>query len=447
LNIQFITMRIRHFLPFFCLLLVSGGMIRAQADEGELSLSLKEAQDYALNYNKSIKSARYDLKASEYARWEAIASGLPQISSSGTLNDNLAIMTRIINMNGVQTAFKFGTTYDASFGLSASTALFNIPYIVGVQTATLARELAGLNLERAEQDTKESVIMNYYLILVSEESLRIFNENIELLNETLKSTQSMYSVGMAESTDVDQMTSNVSMMKNSKSSMERALEVNYNMLRFQLGVSLETRIKLTESLESIIKTISIDQLLGAGFDVKQNLNYKMITSQEQMSQLSLRMQKSMVLPVISGFYTYSKTGMGDKLNELNWFPYSIAGLQASIPIFASGSRYSKIKQAQINLEKARTTRDMMTDQLLLQEKQLRYNLVNANLQYRSQKENVEVAKRVYASTENKYKQGMASSLDVTQANGIYLQAENNYLNSLMDLLRTKLALDKLLNNM
>ena len=89
---------------------------------------------------------------------------------------------------------------------------------------------------------------------------------------------------------------------------------------------------------------------------------------------------------------------------------------------------------------------MVTEQLLLQEKQLKYNLVNANLQYNSQKDNVEVSKRVYASMENKYKQGMASSLDLTQANSLYLQSENNYISSLMNLLQTKLALDKLLNN-
>ncbi len=83
----------------------------------------------------------------------------------------------------------------------------------------------------------------------------------------------------------------------------------------------------------------------------------------------------------------------------------------------------------------------------MQEKQLRYNLVNANLQYKSQKENVEVSKRVYASMENKFRQGMASSLELTQANTLYLQAENNYVSALMNLLQTKLALDKLLNNM
>ena len=157
--------------------------------------------------------------------------------------------------------------------------------------------------------------------------------------------------------------------------------------------------------------------------------------------------KANVLPTLSGFYNYGTNGMGDKVSELRWFQNSMAGLQLSVPIFASGQRYSQIKKAQISLEKARTTKDMVADQLLLLEKQLRYNLVNANLQYKSQKENVEVSKRVYASMENKYRQGMASSLELTQANGQYLQAETNYVSALLNLLQTKVALDKLLNNL
>jgi outer membrane protein len=435
------------FLAAVAALLIPAALINAQDTGTDLRLSLREAQDHALAYNKSIKSARYDVDASRYGRWEAISAGLLQVNSSASINDNLIVMTRIIDMNGVKTAFKFGTTYDLSYGLTASTAIFNAPYIVGVQTATLAQKLAGLNVERAEQDTKESVIMSYYLILVSEESLRILDGNIAVLNETLRATRAMFSAGMAEATDVDQMVSNLSMMQNTKSSMERTLEVNYNMLRFQLGVSPETGITLTESLESIVEKVDVTQLLNTGFDVKQNLNYKMLESQEQMSKLSLKMQKSTVLPSLSGFYTYSKNGMGDKLSEMSWFPNSIVGAQVSVPIFATGTRYSKIKQAQVNLEKARTGKEMVTEQLLLQEKQLRYNLVNAREQYNLQKENIDVSKRVYSSTENKFRQGMASSLDLTQANSLYLQAENNYISALMNLLQTKLALDKLLNNM
>ena len=252
---------------------------------------------------------------------------------------------------------------------------------------------------------------------------------------------------MAEATDVDQMTSNVNMLENSRSSLLRTIELDYNLLRFQLGVSADTKITLRETLEGLVSEVNVEALLSQQFDHTQNIDYKLVEGQELISSLALKSQKSSVLPTLAGFYNYGTNGMGDKMSDLRWFQNSMTGVQLTVPIFASGQRLAQIRKAQMNLEKARTTKDMVTEQLLLQEKQLRYNLVNANLQYHSQKENVEVSMRVYTSMENKFKQGMASSLELTQANSQYLQAENNYVSSLMSLLQTKLELDKLLNNL
>lgn len=439
-------MRNKFLISAIMLFAFMGGTTSSQERSDELKLTLNEAVDYALSYNKNLQSAKYDVEAARLSYWETVSAGLLQISSSASINDNLIVMTRIIDFNGVKTALKFGTTFDLSYGITASTSIFNAPYLVGIQTANLGQKMAGISLQRAEQETRESVTMSYYLILVAEESLKIIDGNIAVLNESLKSTRSMLAAGMAEATDVDQMVSNVAMMENTKSSMERTLEVNYNMLRFQLGVAPETKISLTETLSSIVEGVDINTLLTTGFDVKQSINYQLVANQEQMSQLTLKMQKSLTLPSLSGFYSYSKNGMGDKLNSVDWFPNSMLGLQLSIPIFASGNRHFKIRQAQTNLSKAATGREMVTEQLLLQEKQLRYNLVNAREQYDLQKENIEVSKRVYNSIENKFRQGVASSLELTQANTLYLQAENNYVSALLNLLQTKLAFDKLLSN-
>lgn len=431
--------------------LLTGGIMLAQTTNGELKLSLKEAQDYALQHNKMVISSKMDVETSKIALWETISNGLPQISASGSFTDNLKLMTTLlpdfIGGTDKKIPVTFGSKYNSGATVSASLLLFNAPLYIGIETTKLAQKLSEQSLVKSELDTRESVASAYYLILVSEKSLQILEGNIENLNETLKSTRSMYSAGMAESTDVDQMVSNVSMIENSKSSMERTIEVNYNLLRFQLGVTPDTKIVLSETLDNFISLINIEALITQQFDQKQNVNFKLMEQQEQMSALMLKTQKASVLPTLAGFYSYGITGMGDKVSGQQWFKNSMTGLQLSVPIFASGQRYSSIRKAQINLDKARNTKDMIADQLTLQEKQLRYNLVNANLQYISQKSNIDVSKRVYSSTENKYKQGMASSLELTQANSFFLQAENNYVSALMNLLQTKLALDKLLNNM
>lgn len=434
-------------LCFFC-----SGIIPGQTGNGELKLSLKEAQAFAVANNKMVITAKQDVRASKVAVWETITAALPQVSATGSFTDNIKLPKTLIDGNlfgrpGEMIAMTFGVQFNSSAAIQASMLIFNAPLYIGIETTKLARKMSEQNLERSELDTKESVSTAYFLILVSEKSLQILEGNITNLNETLKSTRVMFSAGMAESTDVDQMISNLTMVENSRSSLQRTIELNYNLLRFQLGVPVSTKIILTETLEMLTNDINIEALLSENFDHTKNINYRLMEGQEQMSSLGLKSQKASVLPTLAGFYSYGTNGQGKTIPDLMWFQNSMTGLQLSVPIIAGGQRYYRIKKAQIDLEKARTTKAMVTEQLLLQEKQLRYNLVNANLQYKSQKENVAVAKRVYASMENKFRQGMASSLDLTQANSLFLQAENNYISALMNLLQTKLALDKLLNNL
>jgi outer membrane protein TolC len=434
------------FLTAVSLLLLPAAMISAQ-ENSELKLSLKEAQDYALQNNKMVKSAELTLQASSEDVWTTIASGLPQISANATFTDNLKLGVFVMTFNGATTVIQVGRPYNIPVTLQATMPLFNAPYYVGIETVKLAKKLTESSLQSTEIDTRQSVASAYYLILVSEESLRILKENLSNLRETLKSTKAMYNSGLAEATDVDQMASNVTMVENSFSNLQSAIEINYNLLRFQLGVKFDSKITLTQTLDDLVREINVDALLSQDFNTATNIQYDLVNKQEQMSALNLKAQKAKVLPMLSGVYATSKSGMGAKLSEMDWYPSSYIGMQLSVPIFASGQRYSSIKKAKIDLEKARNTSEMVSDQLKMQEKQLKYNLGNANLQYKSQKGNIEVSKRVYTSMENKYRQGMASSLELTQANQLYLQAENNYISSILNLIQTKLSLDKLLNNL
>jgi outer membrane protein len=446
-------MKRKNFQAALLMLLFSGGVAFSQsAAPSELNLSLKEAQDYAIQNNKMVKSARYDVEASKADVWAAISNVLPQINSSGSFNDNLKLMTTLLpgdffGKPGEKVPVTFGSQFNTSASIQATMLLFNAPVLIGIESSKLANRLYSQNLEKSEIDIKETVSSTYFLILVTERSLEIVEKNIANLNETLKSTKAMFAAGMAEQTDVDQMASNVTLVENSRSSLQRAVELNYNLLRFELGLSTQTKITLRETLELLVATVDVQALVSQEFDYNKNIDFRLIEGQEKMSSLMLKTQKSLVLPSLSGFYNYGTNGMGDKVSEQQWFQNSMVGLSLTVPIVASGRRYVNIKKAQINLEKAKTTKSMVTDQLLLQEKQLRYNLVNANLQYKSQKDNVEVSKRIFTSMENKFKQGMASSLELTQSNQLYLQSENNYITSLMNLLQTKVSLDKLLNNL
>ena len=433
--------RLIAFVLIFTALAVS--RLKAQDTPQALSLSVDQAVEYALDHNRSVAAAKYEMLASEKGVWEAIAAGLPSLEGSIGMTNNLIIPVMIFN--GM--SFKVGTNYEYSNGVSASTTVFNAPYLVGIQTAKLARAMTDKGLTQTEVDTKESVKTTYYLILVSHQTIDVLEKNIENLEEILTSTKAMYSVGMAEATDVDQMQSSLTSLRNTRASMERALEVNYNMFRFLLGIGRETEITLTESLENILAAVRIQLLPDDEFNLQDNITYQMVEDQVRLSELSLKGAKASVLPSLGAAWSYSRAGRGDEIGSLAFANGSYVALQLRVPIFASGLRYANIQKAKINLEKANNTKLMVSDQLLIQEKQFRNNLVSANEQYVSQKANIEIAGRVLESFRNKYNQGMASSLELTQANNNYLTAQNNYISAIMNLLQTKVAFDKLMNKL
>ncbi|HUV00234.1 MAG TPA: TolC family protein, partial [Bacteroidales bacterium] len=319
-------------------------------ESAELKLSLREAQKYAIEHNKSVISAKMDVEASRIAIWETISSALPMVEASGSFTDNLKLMTTLLpgeffGQPGEKIPVTFGSQFNSGASIQASMLLFNAPLYIGIETTKLAKKLSEENLVKTELDTRESVGLAYFLILVTEQTLSILEGDIANLNETLRSTRAMYSAGMAESTDVDQMVLNVTMVENSRSSLQRTIELNYNLLRFQLGVPAGTRIELTETLETLTAEINVEALLSQDFDISKNVDYRLIEGQELMSSLALKTQKASVLPTLAGFYTQGTNGMGDKISEQRWFQNSMTGLQLSLPIFASGQRYAKIKKA------------------------------------------------------------------------------------------------------
>jgi outer membrane protein len=457
--------------------------------EGTLVLNLQEAVDHAIAYNKSLKNARMDVERSRASVWESISAGLPQVNGtvdymtyfnyelefqfggeafvptaeqlqdaidatlanplfSGTTEQDLWNHQAGNYMDGQLQAMAPATTIlmsdQSTATLQLSQLIFSGQYIVGIQTAKLARIISEQNLEFNELNTKQAVITTYYLVLITEESLGILEQNVENLRETLDQTRTMFETGMAEQTDVDQLRITVNQLVNARNALERNLELNYNMLRFQLGEDASVDIRLTDDLESLFTELEPGSTLEVPFALENNITYQLVKSQEEINKKLMNMEKWNYAPTLAGFYNYNKKIL---TTGFDMMPNHLAGLSLAVPIFSSGMRKARVDQAKIDSENSRNNRAIMEDQLRLQEKQFRYNLESSLENYNTQRENVEVAQNVYDSYRRKFEQGMATSLDLTQANSNYLDAESNYMQAILGVMNARLALDKLMNNL
>jgi outer membrane protein TolC len=434
--------------------------------------SLQEAQEYAVANNKTLKIARSQAALSDKQVDEAIASGLPQVNGALDYNTNFnyelnfnpgggsteppdinyslldagdfEILKLLEQMSASSEGGAIVLEDRTNASVQVSQLFFSGQYWSGIKLAKIGRNIAEKNINLTALDIKESVVDTYYLVLITERYLSIIDENITNLEEVYKHTSDMAYAGLAEQTDADQIKVNLSQVKNSKKAMDRNLQLNFNMMRFLLGLETDEDVVLTENIDNLLPGLEQQSLATPNLDLEQNPSYQIMQEQETMSEKSIDFEKWAYAPTLTGFYSYTKKLM---TSGFDLSPNNVAGLSLSVPLFSGGTRSSRVSQAKIELDQTRLNKEQLEEQLKLQDRQLTYNLNSAYENYLTQKESVVVAKRVYQSINNKYRQGLLSSLDLTQANTNYLQAENNYITSIMDLLKSKLALDKLYNNL
>jgi outer membrane protein len=415
------------------------GTVSISGAQTVMQLSLDSARHYALEHNKTLLNAGLAVDEAQARLRETISNGLPQVNATVDYNNFFGSTVSI-------GAFPFPIEFNPTSNLSVSVGqlIFSGSYWVGLQTVKLYKEVTETTREKTELEIKAMVTQAYYLALVSQRSMEIVEANLTNMRDLLGKTRALVYAGVAEELDYDQLAQQATMIGNGLKASERQVELALNMLRLQMGLGADVDISLTDKLEDVINNSDAGASLFKPFTLKNNQDYQLLDLQTSLAQKQVNMEKAAYLPTVTGFYNYTEKILKP---EFDLTPKHVIGLNVSIPIFSSGARYARVSQARINLEIAENQKELVSDQLLIQEKQLRFNLNNALEQFQSQQANLDISRRVIKNINNKFQQGMVSSLDLTTANSNYLQAENSYIAALMQLLDAKLALDKLLNQL
>jgi len=236
----------------------------------------------------------------------------------------------------------------------------------------------------------------------------------------------------------------VTSLDNAVKSTERQLELAYNLLRLQLGLDTDIPIKLSSTIDEIFQKNIVQYLVVDSFNIQNNIDYQLVSMQGEIMKKQILIQKTNYLPTLVGYYSHTEK---IKTAHFDMTPKDVIGLSLSIPIFSSGIRSAKLSQAKIDYDISNNTKELLTQQLSMAQKQLRFNYKNFFEQYQNQKNNVDIAKEVLDKMQLKYQQGVVSILELTSANNDYLKAESDYTGTLLQLLNADLALRKINNNL
>jgi outer membrane protein TolC len=418
------------------ILIGSAGLLQAQQ---KLTLDLDGARKQAMEYNKTILNSNLARDKAELALRETIANGLPQLNAAVDYSNALGAKMSIRFAENMP-ASEIEIKPQSNFNLNATQLIFSGNYIVGIQTARLYRDMAGMSIEKTELEVMAQVTESYQLVLLSDELLKLLRQNLSNLQNLYTKTEALERVGIIEKNDLDQLFVQVNTLQNAVKSSERQMEMATNLLRLQLGVSADTEIELTSPIDQMLDNALAASANGSSFRIENHIDFRLMNQQEIVSRKMIDMQRANALPTLSGYYRYTYKLLKP---DFDMTPANMVGLQMNIPVFSSGVRNAQVKQSRIDLETTQNNKSLLSDQLRVQEKQLLYNYKSNLETYINQKTNVEVSRRVYSSLKLKYEQGLISGLDLINADNNYLRSETDYISAIMQLLQARVQLQKL----
>jgi outer membrane protein TolC len=308
--------------------------------------------------------------------------------------------------------------------------------------------LAKLQVRRSEFEIKHQIAQAYHLALIAKESIQLLEAGKVLIQKTLTESQALYKEGFIEEQNIDQLQLTLNDWNARITVALTQEQLTLDLLKFNMGMPIANTIELEDNTTILSANIS-DALLSEKFAAEGNLDVQIINQALGLQNLNVRAKQASALPSFAAFYNYQKQALRREFNfadsNQDWFPMQLWGLQMNVPIFAGGGRYYNVQKAKVEVAKMSANAKIVKEGALLAYNSARTNFMSALSNVNTNKASMELAEKIFAKTNQKYKEGLASSFELSQANNQVLQSQGNYVQSLLQLLNAKDQLQKALN--
>jgi outer membrane protein len=398
-------------------------------------VTLGDALTFALQNNVKIRKARLDIDGGRYKVEEVRSQALPTITGTSGLTYNAIIGQQVVDFGGQLQTLRFGQKWNSTAGVQLSQQLFNQQVFTGLQAAKSSEEYYNLTAQLTEEQIIELVANNYYQVLVNREQLNVIDNNIKNVKVIEKIISNQYQNGLAKKIDVDRIKVNLTNLETQRVQTLNAITQLENQLKFSMGMPVTSPITLPATELTEVKQLPV---FAESIALNNRTEIKLLDNQDKLLWLQRKAYVAEYYPSLSltGNYTYSSQSQGfDFLNSnatAIGFGSSAIGLSLKIPIFNGFLTRSKIRQADVNIRKAKEDRAETTNALNLAYENAKIELTNSISTINAQKKNAELAQEIYKSTQNNYNNGLASLTDLLDTETSLTQAQNSYTQALLN---------------
>lgn len=418
------------------------------------SFTLEQAVDYALIENASIKNAAADKKDALAQKWATIASGLPQIQGSVNYQNQLKQPVAQIPAEffggepGTFSEVVFGQPQSLNASVTWNQLIFDGSYVVGVQATRTFLEYSQNAYDKTALEVRASIVSAYANALMAAQSAELLSKNVAQIERNLFEATALLKNGLGEEETVDQLRLTFKTLQSNERNAYRLAKISKQMLNVMMGREINDPLYLLDTLERLVGIEMVEEI-PTDFDLTKNVDYRMVQNLTEQRSLELKLAKSKALPTLSSSLSLGANAFSDTFDFLDpdkkYFNTAILGVNLQIPLFSSLLRSANTQRAKIADLKAQNTKTETERLLGLQFETLTSALTLAREQVVTTKDNLDLAQRIADKNEIKFKEGMASSFELREAQLQLFAAQQEYLSALVSVVTSHTDLANFLN--
>jgi outer membrane protein TolC len=422
-----------------------------------MDLGVHDAVKYAWENSQKAKTAAIDVQQADKDVWAQAARGLPIVTGNFGFNNFLNLPTSIIPAESFglppgtpNIEAQFGQAYTMEAGVNVGLQLFDGSYIIGIKGARGFQKMIRDMEKMTRNEVKTIVAQAYYTSQIAQENVRLLKENIANMDKTLKETGALYKEGFAEEMDVEQLGLLINQIKNRAKEAERQHEATLNLLKYQMGMPIDTKISLSDDLETLWEMQSDEELMAMELDLTDNLQYDLVKQDVLLHGYLVKLEEAKYYPTLHAFFDYKHQAFRDKFDffdfDKSWYPQTLWGVRLNVPIWDNLGGLASINKAKLEQQKVKNRLADTEQALKLQGISAKNGFTTALEQLETATANIALATRIKEKMLIRYQEGLATSMELTTSENQLIQAQTEYVNTLFKAMDAKIEMKVVLEN-
>jgi outer membrane protein len=440
-------------------------------------LTLEAAVATALERSRDVQDAGLALAAARTQVGEAWGNVYPQLNMNAMYTRNLSVPGTFLPGVFFDPAagpddlklVKFGSDNTWNFSLRADQPLFRASAFIGVGAAARYEALQREVLRGRTQSVVTRVRLAFYGVLLADESVRVTENTVSRIRQTLDEMRKLEQAGIASNYDVLRLDVELANVEPALRRARNAATAARRALAVEIGLPALDSVQIDGSLlayEREVLPVSVESIAANGTPepwpgaasaavpeavqeaVRLRSELRQLELTEQLRRAELRAEQAEYLPQVTLFATYSINAQ--QSGNPAFFGSSEAqraygrqvGVMVTMPLFSGMQRPARVARKHVAIEQVRTQRALVEDQIAHQVRTYADQADEARQRALAQRLGVRQAQRGYQIATVQHREGISSALELTDAEGALRQSEFNYAEAIYDYLVARARLDE-----